>query len=104
MATITFYGPTNNLATKVVCSIVESEEAEPYPMKKWFSKEDARKSEEIHKEISEFIDLNKALTVGMLDKVIGCPHEEGIDYPDGESCPECTFWKNRDRFTDEIVH
>ena len=34
IATIAFYGPTNNLATKVVCSIVENEDAEPYPMKK----------------------------------------------------------------------
>jgi hypothetical protein len=23
----------------------------------------------------------------MMEKIFGCPHEEGIDYPVGESCP-----------------
>ena len=104
IATIAYYGPTNNLASKVVCSIIEYENADPHPMKKWFSTEDIRKSETIHKEIGEFVDLNKVLTVSITDKTIGCPHEEGIDYPEGEYCPVCSFWKNRDRFTDEIVH
>jgi hypothetical protein len=32
--------------------------------------------------------------------IIGCPHEEGIDYPVGEQCPRCPFWANRDRWRD----
>ena len=51
-----------------------------------------------------FIKENSAKSVVMLDKVFGCPHEEGIDYPEGESCPDCTYWKNRDRFTKELIH
>jgi hypothetical protein len=35
----------------------------------------------------------------MTDKIIGCPHEEGIDYPDGEQCPVCPYWAGRDRWT-----
>ena len=31
------------------------------------------------------------------------PHEEGIDYPQGEACPQCPFWANRDRFTQEEI-
>jgi len=103
IATIAFYGPTSSLASKVVCSIFQYDGAEPDPMKKWFTDKDARTSEEIFCELSAFIDENEAMTVSMIDKIIGCPHEEGIDYPDGESCPTCLFWKNRDRFTDEIV-
>jgi hypothetical protein len=34
----------------------------------------------------------------MMEKIFGCPHEEGIDYPEGASCPQCPFWKDRDRF------
>jgi hypothetical protein len=29
--------------------------------------------------------------------MLGCPHEEGIDYPEGEACPECPYWAGRDR-------
>jgi hypothetical protein len=40
-------------------------------------------------------------SVAMVEAIIGCPHEEGIDYPTGESCPHCPFWKGRDRWTGE---
>lgn len=39
----------------------------------------------------------------MVDKIIGCPHEEGKDYPMGKKCPQCPFWVNRDRWTVEII-
>ena len=32
-------------------------------------------------------------------RVLGCPHQEGIDYPEGQECPQCPFWTNLDRFT-----
>jgi hypothetical protein len=35
---------------------------------------------------------------------MSCPHEERIDYPEGEKCPSCPFWANRNRFTGEIEH
>jgi hypothetical protein len=37
-------------------------------------------------------------TVVATNSLIGCPHEKGIDYPDGEVCPQCPFWANRDRW------
>ncbi|MGH9387747.1 MAG: DUF1186 domain-containing protein [Vicinamibacterales bacterium] len=37
------------------------------------------------------------------ERIIGCPHEEGIDYPMGRSCPRCPFWADIDRFTHEPV-
>jgi hypothetical protein len=37
------------------------------------------------------------------DRIIGCPHEEGIDYPMGRICPRCPFWSGIDRFTHEPV-
>jgi hypothetical protein len=102
MATIAFYGPTNKRASKLVCSIIKSEGAEPDPMKKWVSDKDLRKSETTLKEVLIFIEDNNARSIGMIDAIIGCPHEEGIDYPEGEVCPECKYWKGRDRFTHEI--
>ncbi|EJO2026784.1 hypothetical protein NRC85_005018 [Vibrio parahaemolyticus] len=104
IATVAFYGPDDKTATKLVCAIIPYEGADPDPMKKWFSSSDIRKSEMVLKEVLEFIDENSAKTVGMVEEIIGCPHEEGIDYPEGEYCPECTFWRGRDRFTGEMLH
>ncbi len=104
VATIAFYGPDITRASKVVCSIFESEGAEPAPIKKWFTKTDAMKSEAILGQVLSFIEENGAVTVAMAESIMGCPHEEGIDYPEGESCPQCPYWKNRDRFTHELLH
>ena len=104
MATIAFYGPTNTMATKVVCAIYSAEGAEIKPMKKWFSSSDLRKSEQVMNEILCFIDEGGVKSVSMVPEIIGCPHQEVIDYPEGEHCPECTYWKGRDRFSGEFIH
>jgi hypothetical protein len=43
-------------------------------------------------------------SVAIINKILGCPHEEDIDYPLGESCPKCPFGAGRDRFTEELIH
>lgn len=60
-------------------------------MKKWFSDRDIRKSEIILGEVLIFIQENNANTVSMIDSIFGCPLQEGIDYPEGESRPECKY-------------
>lgn len=104
IATIAFYGPNNDTASKVVCAIISHEGAEIEPMRKWFSSSDLRKSEQVLSEILDFIDENRAKSVSMIQEIIGCPHEEGIDYPEDDYCPECTYWKGRDRFSGEMVN
>ncbi len=103
-ATIAFYGPDNEKATKVVCGIIKTKGSDAGPLKKWFTKTDIRKSEKVIAEVLLFIEEQQAQTVLMADRIIGCPHEEIVDYPEGEYCPECPFWKNRDRMTHEIIH
>ena len=104
VATVAFYGPTNVVATKLVCGIIKYEGADVEPMRKWFSESDIRKSEKILGEVLAFIEENEAKSVAMVEEIIGCPHEEGIDYPEGEQCPECGYWRGRDRFIHEIHH
>lgn len=41
--------------------------------------------------------------MAMTDSILGCPHEEGIDYPEGGSCPQCPFWSGRDRWILERI-
>src|SRR5262249_33945161 len=64
---------------------------------------DVRNDPRIAEEMLEFMARHGVLSVAMTDRIIGCPHQEGIDYQ-GEWCPVCEFWKGRDRFTGERVH
>jgi hypothetical protein len=101
-ATIAYYGPDNRRATKVVVAIIASEHAEPDPLERWMTGTDVRESEKIKAQIRDFLQKHKAKTVVSIDRIIGCPHEEGEDYPEGTKCPFCPFWSNRDRFTHEV--
>jgi preprotein translocase subunit SecA len=35
-------------------------------------------------------------------RITGCAHEEGVDYPFDGECPHCPFWHGRDRFTHQL--
>jgi hypothetical protein len=98
-ATIAFYGPNLSQATKVAVGIVQRESAEPPEMRNWIVKDgDVRADPAITREIVDFIESRGVLSVVMTDGILGCPHQEGIDY-EGEWCPVCDFWRGRDRFT-----
>jgi len=88
----------------VVVGIVAFDDEDPDPMKKWFSDTDRRKLGNILEEILGFLSEQGVVSVVMTEKIIGCPHEEGVDYPEGEACPTCPFWKGRDRWTGEMIH
>jgi hypothetical protein len=104
IATIAFYGPNLSQATKVTVGIVPSENAEVEELRGWkVDCGDIRADPGIAREILEFIEKHRVLSVAMTDGVIGCPHQEGIDY-EGEWCPVCEFWHGRDRFTGQRVH
>jgi hypothetical protein len=99
IATIAFYGPNLSQATKVAVGIVTSENAEAEPLRDWkVDTGDIRADPSIVREILEFIENHGAMSVVMTDGIIGCPHQEGIDY-EGKWCPICEFWRGRDRFT-----
>ena len=104
LATVAFYGPDDQRASKVVASIMDSQDEGPVQMRKWYSEyADVRHDADILEEVIAFIAEFGALSVAMPDGIIGCPHEEEIDY-EGSVCPECPFWANRDRWTGEVVH
>jgi hypothetical protein len=102
-ATIAFYGPDDKHATKAVVAIVPSLTSDVGPIRKWMSGvSDVRGDKRIGDEIQVFLKEHGVRQVVTTDRIIGCPHEEGQDYPDGMKCPLCSFWSNRDRFTHEI--
>jgi len=104
VATIAFYGPNLNQATKVAVGIILSENEEPLEVQDWkIENGDVRIDPDIAREMLDFIESHRALSVVMTDGIIGCPHQQGIDY-EGEWCPVCDFWRGRDRFTGHRMH
>jgi hypothetical protein len=103
-ATVAFYGPDDTRASKVAVGIAASEGAQVEILERWFAEDrDIRKDPIIGRQIQELIRQHGVKTVVVTEGIIGCPHEEGIDYPNGEVCPACPFWANRDRWTGEII-
>jgi hypothetical protein len=103
VATVALYGPDNKRASKIALGIVLQEGSEPI-MERFFSDDDIRYDAAVQKQILKSIQNHGAKSVVLTDRIIGCPHEEGIDYREGQSCPQCPFWAGRDRFTHERVH
>ncbi len=104
VATIAFYGPDSKRVSKVVLGIIQREGDEPV-LERFFSEEDdVRQDPSIGNRMLELIREYGVLSVVMTDGIIGCPHEEGIDYPEGKSCPQCPYWEGRDRFAHERIH
>ena len=105
VATVAFYGPTADRASKVAVGIVEGPGSEPAVLERWFSDTgDVRHDPTIERAILDFIQAHGVVSVAMTEGMLGCPHEEGKDYPDGESCPACPYWAGRDRFSGVGAH
>ena len=103
IGTVAFYGPDDKRATKVAVGIVTRPDSDPVVMKRWVSATtDIRENLKVADEIEAFLKEHGVKRIATAPVVIGCPHEEGLDYPEGEKCPFCPFWRNRNRFTHEI--
>ncbi|HME20824.1 MAG TPA: hypothetical protein VKI44_05595 [Acetobacteraceae bacterium] len=100
VATVALYGPDDTMATKLTVCIVPAEDADATDLRRWFSKEqtDIRDDARVTEEVLAFIKEAGAKSVVITDRIIGCPHEEGVDYEDS-TCPACRFWAGRDGWT-----
>ena len=105
LATVAFYGPDNKTATKVAVGIILGEDQDAAHLERWHSQgSDIRLDHGVFEEILELLRAHGAKSVALADRIIGCPHEEGVDYPEGTSCPACPFWAGRNRWTGELAH
>ena len=91
IGTIAYYGPDDQTITKIVAGILLNESTNPI-LKKWYGDGVAEDTATVG-EIGKFFQENEVQNIVMTEGIIGCPHEEGVDYPAGESCPDCPFWK-----------
>ena len=98
LGTVAFYGPNNLVATKVAVGIVHRDGESVREMEKWISQvSDVRYDEMIGQQVLAFLQQHSVRTVVTGPGILGCPHEEGIDYPEGAACPRCPYWAGRER-------
>jgi hypothetical protein len=91
-ATLAYYGPNDQRASKLVAAVFNEGQEEPLDLRRWVSgRSDVRKDEKIGREVMSFLRRHGVNRVAGLGRIIGCPHEEGLDYPEGEKCPFCPF-------------
>ena len=90
LATITYHGPSPEKATKIVVGVLSGSQAKPL-VREWTG-EDIAEDVTAAREIADFIKIQDVARVLTSEWVLSCPHEEGVDYPLGETCPHCPDW------------
>lgn len=93
IGTIAYYGPDDKITTKIVAGVIKEEGAEPI-IKRWVAT-DVMTNRKARKEIDKFFKKHGVKKVGVSDGNMGCPHEEGKDFPHGGDCPFCPWWKGK---------
>jgi hypothetical protein len=93
IGTVAYYGPDDKTTTKVVASVILREEAEPIleRMVGTNVSSDPQTAERVKRFFAQYGVKNTVVATGN----IGCPHEEGEDFPLGEDCPFCPFWAGK---------
>ncbi len=92
---IAFYGYDDKSAVKAVIGIVKEAGGSPEHIKKWVSeKGDLRKDVPSIKDLFRYIEAHHVQSVALTPGIYYCPHEPGIDFPEGSTCPHCPFWSH----------
>ncbi|MGY3583964.1 hypothetical protein ACVIGB_006978 [Bradyrhizobium sp. USDA 4341] len=98
VGTVAFYGPDNTRGSKVAVAVITAPEAPPFALRRWVVETgDIRANSTVMEEVATFLRVEEVRSVALTSELMGCPHEEGIDYPEGEVCPQCPYWANRER-------
>ena len=93
IGTVALYGPNDKITTKIAAGVITSLTAEAIIMRCVAT--DVTTSPKVKWEIQEFFNAHGVKSVAASAGNMGCPHEEGEDFPDGEDCPFCPFWAGK---------
>jgi hypothetical protein len=93
VGTVAMYGPDDKTTTKIAAGVILHEGAEAI-LKRWVAT-DVTTSPKVQQEMKDFFLQHGVKSVAMSKGNMGCPHEEGLDFPNGEDCPFCPFWKGK---------
>ncbi len=93
LGTVAMYGPDDKTTTKLVAAVITGPDAEPV-LKRWVGT-GITDDERVQQELRTWFELHGVQQVVMSEGNMGCPHEEGEDFPVGEDCPFCPYWRGR---------
>jgi hypothetical protein len=93
IGTVALYGPNDKMTTKIAAGVILHAEADPIVMR-WVGT-NVTTNPKVQKEMQEFFEQHGVKSVALVEENMGCPHEEGEDFPVGEDCPFCPFWKGK---------
>ena len=93
IGTVARYGPDDNTTTKIVTGVILEDDADSI-VERWVGT-DVTESPKVQQGIKDFFAKHGVKSVVATEQNIGCPHEEGEDFPIGEDCPFCPYWKGK---------
>ena len=93
IGTVALYGPNDKVTTKIAAGVIVADGAEAI-IERWVGT-GIQENPKVQQEIKEFFTRHGVKSVVASDGNMGCPHEEGEDFPRGEDCPFCPFWKGK---------
>jgi hypothetical protein len=93
IGTVALYGPDDRTTTKIAAAVIPHEGAEPV-LERWVGT-DVTTNPKVQRKLRDFFERHGVRSVGMSEGNMGCPHEEGEDFPEGEDCPFCPFWRGK---------
>lgn len=93
IGTIALYGPDERVTTKIAASVIKHERAEPM-IERWVGS-NVLSNPKVQRQIKSFFGKHRVHNVVQTSGNIGCPHEEGLDFPIGEDCPFCPHWAGK---------
>ena len=97
--TVAFFGPDDKRTTKIVAGVVLAAGAAPI-FKRW-PVVDFDADRKLQREMHEFFQEHGVKSVTIDSGNRACAHEEGKDFPAGGDCPDCPWWKGKQRRRDE---
>jgi hypothetical protein len=87
---LVYFGPDDSTISKIIAAVILTKDSEPI-LQSWEGT-GIGMNPTTSVDIGRFFTENQVVEVIMPDGVVGCQHEEGIDYPIGGQCPHCPFW------------
>ena len=93
IGTVALYGPDDKTTTKIAAGVITSPTAEPI-IRRWVAT-DVTTNPKVQREMKDFFAGHGVRSVAVSEGNMGCPHEEGEDFPEGTDCPFCPFWEGK---------
>jgi hypothetical protein len=98
LGTIALYGPDDQQASKLVVGISPSANAGITETRSfWNPDNDVRTDAQLLSQVLAYLTSQRVKSLVLTDGVCGCPHEEGVDYPQGGACEYCEYWRGKSR-------